>query len=113
VELADRRCEIGAPAGRRGVLRSTTPKLPGGSWTDSERGSGPVVANQVVYVNKADSDFLGSSLYAVDADTGDRLWSWAAPSHVYQAPAIAGGSVYVDDFTSHAGVIKLSLPPRQ
>jgi outer membrane protein assembly factor BamB len=71
------------------------------------------VANQVVYVNKADSDFLGSSLYAVDADTGDRLWSWAAPSHVYQAPAISGGSVYVDDFTSHAGVIKLSLPPRQ
>lgn len=83
--------------------------LPGGAWTSSERGSGPVVANHVVYVNRADSDSLGSSIYAVDADTGERLWSWEAPSHVYQAPAVAGGSVFVDDFTSHAGVIKLSL----
>ena len=57
-------------------------------WSTAPAGgfSSPAVANGVVY----------SATYALDASTGDLLWSYtAAGNYVSSSPAVANGVVYV------------------
>lgn len=49
-------------------------------------------ANGVVYVG--DMAFTGNNMYALNATTGDILWSFPASGSVVSAPAIANGVVY-------------------
>ncbi|MEV6179888.1 serine/threonine-protein kinase, partial [Streptomyces sp. NPDC052015] len=48
------------------------------------------VADGVVYVGSSDR-----KLYAVDAETGQRLWSFTTGNSVFSSPAVADGVVYV------------------
>jgi eukaryotic-like serine/threonine-protein kinase len=48
-----------------------------------------VVANGVVYVGSNDDN-----VYALDAATGARLWSYTTGDVVFAAPAVANGVVY-------------------
>ena len=52
--------------------------------------SSPAVANGVVYVGSSDND----SVYAVNASTGAKLWSFTTGGSVYSSPAVANGVVY-------------------
>jgi polyvinyl alcohol dehydrogenase (cytochrome) len=58
-------------------------------------GLGPAsVANGVVFSASMDSNPANRNMFALDARTGDVLWSFAAGSSVVSAPAIVGNSVY-------------------
>jgi len=62
------------------------------SFSDS---SSPAVVNGVVYIGSTDDN-----LYALNASTGAKLWSYATGSPVLSSPAVANGVVYfgsVDD----------------
>ena len=62
-------------------------------------GSSPAVANGVVYVGSYDYN-----VYALNATTGVKLWSYSTGSYVESSPAVANGVVYVgsDDNNVHA-----------
>jgi eukaryotic-like serine/threonine-protein kinase len=47
----------------------------------------------VVYVGSGDN-----SLYAVDARTGNKLWSFATGAAIISSPAVANGVVYVGSY---------------
>jgi outer membrane protein assembly factor BamB len=53
-------------------------------------GSSPAVANGVVYFGSLDNN-----VYALNASTGAKLWSYPTGSAVYSSPAVANGIVYV------------------
>src|SRR3984957_10430023 len=53
-------------------------------------GSSAAVANGVVYVGSYDGN-----VYALDAATGVKLWSFATGGEVFSSPAVANGVVYV------------------
>ena len=44
----------------------------------------------MIYVGSDDGN-----LYALNAATGDKLWSFSTPGDVYSSPALANGVVYV------------------
>ena len=48
--------------------------------------SSPVVANGIVYIGSDDS-----SVYALNADNGGKLWSYPTGSAVVSSPAVANG----------------------
>jgi eukaryotic-like serine/threonine-protein kinase len=50
----------------------------------------PAVANGVVYVGSYDNN-----VYALDASTGAKLWSYTTGYSVYSSRAVADGVVYV------------------
>ena len=52
--------------------------------------SSPAVANGVVYVGSDDGN-----VYALNASTGAKLWSYTTGSYVDSSPAVANGVVYV------------------
>jgi outer membrane protein assembly factor BamB len=52
--------------------------------------SSPAVANGVVYVGSEDNN-----VYALNAKTGAKLWSYSTGSFVESSPAVANGVVYV------------------
>src|ERR1700680_3487186 len=59
--------------------------------TDGSVVSSPAVSNGVVYVGSQDSN-----VYALNAETGAKLWSYnTAGIGVYSSPAVANGVVYV------------------
>jgi outer membrane protein assembly factor BamB len=53
-------------------------------------GREPTVANGVVYVGSADDN-----VYALNAETGAKLWSYTTDYGVYASRAVADGVVYV------------------
>jgi outer membrane protein assembly factor BamB len=53
--------------------------------------SSPAVANGVVYISPA----YDNNLYALNAKTGTKLWSYMTGNFVYSSPAVANGVVYV------------------
>ena len=62
--------------------------------TGSEIQSSPAVAGGLVYVGSADH-----KLYALDAVTGARKWSYTTGGPItYSSPAVANGVVYVGSF---------------
>jgi outer membrane protein assembly factor BamB len=48
------------------------------------------VANGVVYVGSYDN-----KVYALNARTGAKLWSYATGSSVYSSPSVVNGMVYI------------------
>jgi outer membrane protein assembly factor BamB len=61
--------------------------------------SSPAVSNGVVYVGSTDFN-----VYALNASTGAKLWSYATGNQVGSSPAVANGVVYVgsDDYNVYA-----------
>jgi len=57
-------------------------------WSFGSVASSPVVANSVVYIGS------GRGVYALDAESGTKLWSFAADSTV-GSPAVAYGLVFI------------------
>ena len=55
--------------------------------------SAPTVANGVVYVGSEDQ-----KVYALNARTGAKLWSFNTGNYVDSSPAVANGVVYVGSF---------------
>ncbi len=72
--------------GRTGELKWKS-NLAGSSWVTSS----PVVANGMVYAGTSDGRFL----YAVEAQTGKRVWGFSARGWVWSSPSLAEGIVYV------------------
>ena len=60
-----------------------------GNYVDSS----PAVANGVVYVGSDDRN-----VYALNASTGAKLWSYTTGDIVYSSPAVANGVVYVGSY---------------
>ena len=60
------------------------------SYTPAGGRSSPAVANGVVYVGSDDNN-----VYALNARTGAKLWSYASGNAVDSAPSVANGVVYV------------------
>ena len=50
----------------------------------------PAVANGVVYIGSEDYN-----VYALNAATGSKIWSYRTSSQVESSPAVANGIVYV------------------
>ena len=61
------------------------------------------VANGVVFVGSMDVNPQNPTMFALDASTGEVLWSFVAGSSVNAAPAISGKSVYWGSGYSHLG----------
>lgn len=59
--------------------------------------SSPSIANGVIYVGSDDRN-----LYAIDVESGKKLWSWQTGGRVVTSPAVADGAVF---FGSLDGVI--------
>ena len=58
---------------------------------ESNESSSPAVANGVVYVGSSDGN-----VYALDASSGAKLWSYATGASIeFSSPAVANGVVYV------------------
>ena len=58
-------------------------------------GLGPAsVANGVVFVGSMDANPTNATMFALDAKTGNILWSYVAGSEVVAGPAIVGNSIY-------------------
>jgi polyvinyl alcohol dehydrogenase (cytochrome) len=62
------------------------------------------VANGVLYAASMAKKMEGDDMYALDAATGQILWSYNAGSSVNAAPAVANGSVYWGTGYSRSGV---------
>jgi len=55
--------------------------------------SSPAVANGVVYVGSFDNN-----VYALNAKTGAKLWSYTTGSYVWSSPVVVNGTVYVGSY---------------
>ena len=66
--------------------------------------SSPAVANGVVYVGSDDNN-----VYALNATTGAKLWSYTTGGDVVSSPAVVNGVVYVgsDEATSTPSATQL------
>ena len=62
-----------------------------------------VVANGVVYVGSADAN-----VYALNAATGNRLWSYATGDAVFASPAVVNGDLYVGSFDGNVYMFDLA-----
>jgi outer membrane protein assembly factor BamB len=73
------------------------------SYTDGNQvTSSPAVADGMVYVG---SDYPGQNIYAVNAKTGARVWSYTPGAGVFHSsPAVANGVVYIgsEDYNVYA-----------
>lgn len=61
--------------------------------------SSPAVADGIVFVGDYSGDHRGSSerLNAIDARSGERVWTASTSGYVWASPAVADGVVYVAD----------------
>jgi outer membrane protein assembly factor BamB len=62
----------------------------------------PLVADDTVYVG------AGKELYALDAATGRTRWEFAAQDYVTSSATVAGGRVFISDFTFVYGIDQAS-----
>ena len=77
-----------------GSLQLKWKKPTGGNYNYADPTSGgpnssPAVANGVVYFGSLDNN-----VYALNASTGAKLWSYATGAGVQSSPAVANGVVY-------------------
>jgi outer membrane protein assembly factor BamB len=81
------------------------------SYRGSDNGgySSPTIVDGVVYVGSGYPDF---SIYALNARTGAKLWSYTTGSYVDSSPAVANGVVYVgsDDDNVYALSARTGTP---
>ena len=60
------------------------------------RQSSPAVVNGVVYIGSRDDN-----LYALNASTGAKLWSFTTGGEVIASPAVANGVVYIGSYNQN------------
>jgi polyvinyl alcohol dehydrogenase (cytochrome) len=94
-----------ATGGSWAALNPTTGRV---LWQTATPGSsmalGPAsAANGVVFAASMDVNPQNPTMFALDASTGNVLWSYVAGSSVIAAPAIAGDSVYWGSGYRHLG----------
>ena len=65
----------------------------------------PVVANGVVYIGSPDNEGI---VFALDASTGQKLWSYGAGDGVAPSVAVANGMVYVGSLDSNVYALNAS-----
>jgi len=65
-------------------------------YTDYKGFTSPAVAEDMIYIGS----FVSHSLFALNATTGNKIWSYITGADVTSSPAVAYGRVY---FTSHDG----------
>ncbi len=63
--------------------------------------SSPAVANGIVYFGSEDQN-----VYALNANTGAKLWSYTTDSSVDSSPAVSKGVVYIGSFTGNVYALK-------
>jgi outer membrane protein assembly factor BamB len=63
-------------------------------WNATFWGSDPVVANGKVYAGSGDT---GDYIWALDAGTGEVLWTYPTDGSAWHTPAVANGVVYAAD----------------
>jgi PQQ enzyme repeat len=68
---------VAVEKGTKGVISA--------NFSGSGTGSSPAVANGVVYVGSGD-------VYALNARTGAKLWTYATGSYVWSSPAVVNGT---------------------
>ncbi len=91
---------LGHNNGNTGKTSVQGPSDPDERWSvDTEPiTTAPVVADDVVYAGSADG-----TLYALDLETGDELWTYSVGEDIYYTPTIAEDTIYVADTdTVHA-----------
>ena len=64
------------------------------------------MANGVVYIGSHDD-----SIYALDAMTGERLWSYATQDKITDAPAVLDGVLYTGSFDDNLYAFSLPSHP--
>jgi hypothetical protein len=84
------------PATGRILWQTATPgSCPGANGPNSCRAvGGATVANGVVYVGSLDSRTIDPTMFALNAATGQILWSFASGLEVHSSPAIVGNTLY-------------------
>jgi outer membrane protein assembly factor BamB len=87
-----------------GVTTSTGPTQPDKLWSLAEGhfdgsfiGSSAVVVNGTVYVgsNYNQAEQQGGNIYALNADTGAKIWNYSTNSAVYSSPAVSGNVLFI------------------
>ena len=79
------------PTASRSTSRIRSPRRCSGDMRRAtEVLSSPAVSGGVVYVGSSDN-----RVYALDASTGDLIWSYETGDYVFSSPAVSGGVVYV------------------
>jgi outer membrane protein assembly factor BamB len=63
------------------------------------------IANDVIYALSDDENRSNAAVFALDATTGDQLWSSPAPSGVESGVAVAGGVAYVATWSGNIHAI--------
>jgi outer membrane protein assembly factor BamB len=63
------------------------------------------IADDVVYALSDDENAANAAVFALDATTGDQLWSFPAPSGVDAGVAVAGGVAYVGTWSGNIHAI--------
>src|SRR6266568_1951800 len=71
-------------------IRQSMPWIPLPGLSGGRVDSSPVVAEGVVYVGSQDH-----SLYALSAQTGEKLWSYTTGGSINSSPTVANRIVYV------------------
>ncbi|WP_224337506.1 PQQ-binding-like beta-propeller repeat protein [Haloprofundus halobius] len=69
------------------------PSVRWSSETDDAIWSSPVIADGTLYIGSYDGH-----LYALDADTGERLWRYRTGDRIDGSPAVANGTVFFGSF---------------
>jgi outer membrane protein assembly factor BamB len=87
----------------------------GGTLAISADGTRPDSA--IVWASAVDSDGASGHLWAVSANTLDRLWDARLPAWAkFALPTVAAGRVYIASTSSHSGsdgkILVFGLPPR-
>ena len=67
--------------------------------------SSPAIANGTVYIGSHDHN-----LYALDAATGKKRWSYKAGGLVGSSPTVSGNSVYVGSDDGRVYALRASGP---
>ena len=70
--------------------------------------SSPAYANSVVYVGSRDGN-----IYAFNATTGDKLWSYVTGAWVHSSPAVVNGTVYFGSYNNNVYALGNTTPIRQ
>ena len=87
-----------------GTPGACSPPPTNGNVAQGCMGLGPAsVANGVVFVGSMDTNPANPTMFALDAKTGNILWSFVAGSSVIAGPSISGNSVYWGSGYGHFG----------
>jgi outer membrane protein assembly factor BamB len=92
---------VGADDYKVRAYNATTGALKWTSQTFPNKGivrSSPAIWDGKVYIDTGETDPMGSSIYALDIDNGDTIWSHTMADYATSSPAVANGVVYTGSF---------------